>query len=125
MENLRPCVFKTEDDTEHTGYFHTWEQISVGKTAFMRAIVEQENGEIIKVAPSCIIFTDRKSKENVLQNDDYNKGLHDAWKLAERMCHMQYDGLEEILERMHDDMYMYFVEFTPQEVLEKFNNQPD
>lgn len=60
MEILRPCVFKTEDDTEHTGYFHTWEQISVGKTAFMRGIVEKENGEVVKVAPTLITFTDRK-----------------------------------------------------------------
>lgn len=52
--------FKTEDREEYKGYFHTWEQISVGKTAFMRGIVEKENGEVVKVAPTFITFTDRR-----------------------------------------------------------------
>ena len=61
MNNLRPCTFKEEKDSETSiGYFHTWEQISVGKTAFMRGIVEKENGEVVKVAPIFITFTDRK-----------------------------------------------------------------
>ena len=54
MNNLRLCIFKEEKDCETSvGYFHTWEQISAGKTAFMRGIVE-------KVAPTFITFTDRK-----------------------------------------------------------------
>lgn len=62
MNNLRPCTFKEEKDSEtSTGYFHTWEQISVGKTAFMRGIVEKENGEVVSVAPILITFTDRNS----------------------------------------------------------------
>ena len=61
MNNLRPCMFKEEKDGEtSTGYFHTWKQILVGKTAFMRGIVEKEDGEVVKVAPTFITFTDRK-----------------------------------------------------------------
>jgi hypothetical protein len=59
MENLRPCIFKTKDGEEKKGYFHTWEQISAGKFAFMRAIIEKENGEVVKAAPTCVTFTDR------------------------------------------------------------------
>ena len=124
MNNLRLCAFKEEKDSEtSTGYFHTWEQISVGKTAFMRGIVEKENGEVVKVAPTFITFTDRKSKTNNLQNDDYDRGLCDAWKLVEEMCRLQYNGLEEILGVEYDDMEDYFINFTPQEVIEKFNNK--
>ena len=60
MNNLRPCMFKEKDGETSTGYFHTWEQILVGKTAFMRGIVEKEDGEVVKVAPTFITFTDRK-----------------------------------------------------------------
>lgn len=61
MDDLRPCAFKEEKDGEiSTGYFHTWEQISVGKIAFMRGIVEKENGEVVKITPTLITFTDRK-----------------------------------------------------------------
>lgn len=35
------------------------EQIQIGRTAFMRGIIEKENGEITKAAPCSIIFTDR------------------------------------------------------------------
>lgn len=67
MDNLRHCIFKTEDGKKDKGYFHTWEQISVGKYAFMRALVEKDNGEVIQVAPSNIIFSDRFNKtENTI-----------------------------------------------------------
>lgn len=59
MNNLRPCTFKNKEGEVYTGYFHTWEQIQVGKTAFMRGIIEKENGEITKASPYSIIFTDR------------------------------------------------------------------
>ena len=119
MNDLRPCTFKTEDDEVCKGYFHTWEQIQVSKTAFMRGIIEKENGEVVKVAPTCITFTDRK--DDVVINDDYNRGLVDAWKLAEKICRMQYVGLEDVLGVEYDDMEDYFINFTPQKVLEKLN----
>ena len=60
MNNLRPCIFIDEKGGEgHKGYFHIWEQISISGTAFMRGIVEKENGEVVKVAPSLITFMDR------------------------------------------------------------------
>lgn len=60
MNNLRLCVFKTENGEEHKGYFHTWNQISVGRTSFSRGIIEKENGKVVKVAPTFITFTDRR-----------------------------------------------------------------
>lgn len=58
MNDLRPCIFK-DDDKEYKGYFHTWEQLSIGRTSFMRGIIEKENGEVVRVVPSFITFTDR------------------------------------------------------------------
>lgn len=67
MNNLRPCIYRTEDGEEFRGYFHTWQQISVGRTAFMRAIVEKENGEVVQIAPSHITFADRFNRlENIV-----------------------------------------------------------
>ena len=63
MDNLRPCVFKTKDGEEGSGYFHTWEQRSAGKFAFIKAVIEKENGKVITVFPHEITFTDR-TKEN-------------------------------------------------------------
>ena len=63
MNNLRPCIFKEEKDGEiSNGYFHIWEQISVGKIAFMRGIVEKENGGVVSVAPTFITFTDKNKR---------------------------------------------------------------
>lgn len=60
MNSLRPCIFKIEvNGEEFKGYFHTWEQISAGKFAFMRAIIEKENGEVVKAVPTSVTFTDR------------------------------------------------------------------
>ena len=73
MNNLRHCIFKEEKDGEqYKGYFHIWAQISVGRTAFMRGIVEKENGEVVQVPPSLITFKDKVKGDFTLHTHRYN-----------------------------------------------------
>ena len=86
MNNLRPCVFKTENGEEFKGYFHIWTQISIGRTAFSRGIVEKESGEIVQIAPKDITFVDRNyDVDTILETlvQEADKMINEGQELSE------------------------------------------
>ena len=95
MDNLRPCIITekiimlinskiVEEKEERRGYFHQWENVSNiiepsplkgGHTGGVQtctlAIVELEDGTVVRVYPYQIKFTDRgqEDKENAIRSE--------------------------------------------------------
>lgn len=91
MDNLRPCIiieykfrregrFVHEEENEKRGFFHRWEELSsIIEPSIMKgghsggvikqcvAIVELEDGTVVRVEPNQIKFTDREQKGEACQ----------------------------------------------------------